>query len=377
MTRLTSSLRANSQPSIGVRVRRILGGLTISLISTTLFFTIFEIVLRVANLAPTQSLAYPDAETWDRIPGPYEPVQDLTDSVRPKLAYRVRINDLGFRGRDFPRAKEPGVLRVLCVGDSYTFGEYVDDDATFPAALERKLREAGNSAVEVINAGVNGYTITDEAAFLREKGFDLHPDAVVLGFVLNDLTDLTRKVSSRENQRNAAKEISTSALSPLKALLRKTATYNLLFLMKARAVARMNMSPTQQELPIDHLLHPPFDERTEALFQRYAAELASLAEDCRARDITLTLAVFPFYEQVVEGASAEAQARLARIGADAGVKVVDLLEPFHRVGPTAAELFLMPLDHHPSASGYEVAAREVGLALHAERPGATPGAALP
>jgi lysophospholipase L1-like esterase len=374
LTTDTSHLHADPRrwPDVA---RRILGGLSISLISTTLFFTILETVLRVANLAPTSSLGYPDAETWDRVPGPYEPVQELTDSVRPKLAYQVRINDLGFRGRDFPRAKEPGVLRVLCVGDSYTFGEYVNDDETFPAALERKLREAGHSRVEVINAGVNGYTITDEAAFLREKGFDLQPDAVVLGFVLNDLTDLTRKVSSRENQRNAAREMSSSALSPLKALLRRTATYNLLFLMKARAVARMKMSPTQQELPIDHLLHPPFDEVTEALFRNYGAELTSLSQDCQARNIDLTLVLFPFFEQVVRDASAEAQVRLAGIGADAGVNVVDLLPPFHGIGPTAASLFLMPLDHHPSAAGYEVAAREVSQALMTKR--GTSAAALP
>ena len=34
-----------------------------------------------------------------------------------------------------------GAARVLCLGDSYTFGAYVDDTETWPAQLEEILKE--------------------------------------------------------------------------------------------------------------------------------------------------------------------------------------------------------------------------------------------
>jgi lysophospholipase L1-like esterase len=243
------------------------------------------------------------------------------------------------------------------------FGDYVNDDETFPAALERILRRAnGGSEIETVNAGVNGYTISDEADLAREKGMALHPDLVIVGFVLNDLADLTRRVSTRENQRREAQVMSTSPLTPVKDALRRTATYNFLFVLKASILARTGADPTIQALPIDHLLHPPFDATTEALFARYEEDLAKLAELCRASGARLLLVLFPFYEQVVKDAPADAQARMTEIAARVGVPVLDLLPAFRRAGSRAGRLFLMPLDHHPSATGYRVAAREVSRA---------------
>ena len=66
--------------------------------------------------------------------------------------------------------RAPG-RRVLCLGDSYIFGDFVDDDEAFPAALQVALeRRVPHRPLEVINAGVNGYTIIDEAALAEEKG---------------------------------------------------------------------------------------------------------------------------------------------------------------------------------------------------------------
>jgi hypothetical protein len=210
---------------------------------------------------------------------------------------------------------------------------------------------------------VNGYTITDEDSLAEEKGFALKPDLTLVGFVLNDLADLTRKVSSRENQRQEARELSTSPLTPVKNLLRRTATYNFLFVIKATILGRLRLDPTIQDLPIRHLLHPPYDERTEELFEKYRQSLVRLDEAARGRGSRLALVLFPFYEQVVGDAPVEAQARMTRMAGEAGIPVVDLLPAFRRSGSRAAKLFLMPLDHHPSAAGHRVAAREVSRLL--------------
>src|SRR5262245_55041082 len=111
--------------------------------SLVVFFGLIEAALRLSGRVPTDALRSPDLRTLDAIPGLFEPGQDFVDRVLPDLAYRVRINSLGFRGNEFTLEKKPGTVRVLCLGDSYTFGPYVEDDRTFPAMVERALNERG------------------------------------------------------------------------------------------------------------------------------------------------------------------------------------------------------------------------------------------
>jgi lysophospholipase L1-like esterase len=363
---------ARTPPAAPRRIRALAVNLALSGITTAIFFLGLETILRLGDLAPADTLAFPDEETWARSPGPYDPNQEFVDRLRRGLHFRVRINALGFRGPEAEAAKRPGAYRILCAGDSYTFGGYVDEEETFPYLLERDLRERTGAGVEVINAGVNGYTITDEAAFLGEKGFALKPDAVVVGFVLNDLADLTRRVSSRENQRREAREMSASPFTPAKRALRRTATYNLLFTLKAGVVGRLGLDPTLHEVPARSVLEATLDARTEELLARYREELARLAEACRRRGVRLALVLFPYHEQVVGGAPAEVQSRVSRMAAELGVPCVDLLPAFRRAGPEAGRLFLMPLDHHPSGLGYRLAAAEVGAALGPHVAGAGP-----
>ena len=57
-------------------------------------------------------------------------------------------------------------------------------------AVERRLNARFANAppsIEVINAGVPGYTTYQELEFLKIYGLDMKPDLVILGFVFNDL----------------------------------------------------------------------------------------------------------------------------------------------------------------------------------------------
>ncbi len=84
-----------------------------------------------------------------------------------------------------PRAE--GGPRVVALGDSYTFGWGVDDEHTYPAQLERLLRDHdGLAEVNVINAGTPGFNTMQEASYLTSRWDELRPDVVVLGFVMND-----------------------------------------------------------------------------------------------------------------------------------------------------------------------------------------------
>lgn len=56
--------------------------------------------------------------------------------------------------------KPPNTLRIITIGDSFTFGQFVNDNDTYPKQLEKKLSNDLKNKfknVEVINLGVPGY----------------------------------------------------------------------------------------------------------------------------------------------------------------------------------------------------------------------------
>ncbi|MCP3919176.1 MAG: hypothetical protein GY711_26850 [bacterium] len=97
------------------------------------------------------------------------------------------INSIGARGaREYePRtdtSPEPGLVRFVCVGDSYTFGTEVADEECWPARME--ILDKG---FEVINFGVGGYG-TDQALLrLRRDGTQLGAQVIVMGVLLENI----------------------------------------------------------------------------------------------------------------------------------------------------------------------------------------------
>lgn len=96
----------------------------------------------------------------------------------------LSTNSRGLRGREeHAPAKRPGVSRVVILGDSFTFGDEVDDTETYPYYLQRLL-----PGTEVVNMGVHGYGHDQMLILFREEGVRLSPDVVVLGFVEADMS---------------------------------------------------------------------------------------------------------------------------------------------------------------------------------------------
>jgi hypothetical protein len=100
---------------------------------------------------------------------------------------RATLNRLGYRSPERPRAKPPGVVRVLVAGGSTTFDVLAPDDAsTWPNLLESRLK-AGGRPIEVWNAGFPGWTSQENVISLAIRDIDLAPDLVVLYQGVNDL----------------------------------------------------------------------------------------------------------------------------------------------------------------------------------------------
>jgi lysophospholipase L1-like esterase len=95
--------------------------------------------------------------------------------------------------------KQPGAVRIVCLGDSVTFGfrvpvvwpdkptEYDREWLPFPMLLEKQLRAANpNQSLDVVTMAVPGYTSHQGLAWLRHDLDSLQPDLLIVSFGWND-----------------------------------------------------------------------------------------------------------------------------------------------------------------------------------------------
>jgi hypothetical protein len=139
----------------------------------------------------------------------------------------VRISSQGLREREIPRPKPPGVFRIICLGDSVTFGHAVEAEEAFPRRLEEVLSRRTGRPVQVINAGVPGYSPFQELDWLQAEGWSYAPDLVLMGFVLNDVVERYLTLAGYGGGHTILGVDTTVTLHPVSRLLRRTAFYRL------------------------------------------------------------------------------------------------------------------------------------------------------
>jgi hypothetical protein len=107
---------------------------------------------------------------------------ELGWEIKPNVrSARFNSNSRGLRGiREYESDPPAGVRRVLCVGDSFMFGEKLSDEQTLPVQLQSLLNRDGRW--EVLNLAVHGYGTDQQWLRLKHLGFQYRADVVVLGF---------------------------------------------------------------------------------------------------------------------------------------------------------------------------------------------------
>ncbi|MBI3447962.1 MAG: SGNH/GDSL hydrolase family protein [Acidobacteria bacterium] len=339
------------------------GGLRNALLacaSAGLFFGAAEIALRLTGLAPSRALRSPDLRTLDAIPGLFEPGQDFTDRVRRDLPSHIRINNLGFRGRDLPEARPASARRVLCLGDSYTFGDHVNDDEAYPALLQAALRAASPAAgYEVVNGGANGFGVLDEERFWIEKADRVDPNLVIVTFSPNDISDLTRPALVYDQMREHAAVKSRPVVGPLLRFLQDTACFNALQILAARGSVAMK---SHDAIPRVEPSRAGPDAAPEA-WEAYHRALVAFGGALGRRGRASLLVLYPSCGNVSGEDRSFASDRLPGWAAEAGIPFLDLLPAFRDAARAGSPLFLVPADAHPSPAGHAVAARAIARRL--------------
>lgn len=98
----------------------------------------------------------------------------------------VRINSVGWRDHEHSVEKENGVIRIMMLGDSLTFGWGAQPEDVTSYRLEQMLNGKEGKRFEVLNTGIGNANTAMEVAYFINKGYIYKPDIVVLNYFIND-----------------------------------------------------------------------------------------------------------------------------------------------------------------------------------------------
>lgn len=102
----------------------------------------------------------------------------------PEFSFTVKTNSLGFRDREFTDQHRPRI-RILALGDSFTYGWGVEIEQSWPKVLEQSLRSAGLD-VEVANLGKPAGSPRNYADIAERAVPVLKPDLLIVAVLQGD-----------------------------------------------------------------------------------------------------------------------------------------------------------------------------------------------
>jgi lysophospholipase L1-like esterase len=315
-------------------------------------------------------------------------LQPEIERTLPSFGRTIRTNALGFRDRDHPVSKPPGVFRVVLLGDSFMEALQVDFEDSFAHRLEGLLSEGSGRTVEVVNAGVSGWGTDDQLTWLERHGLDLAPDLVVVAMTLhNDVSDnLAMEFHVYEDGRLRARPYQVMDLGPWLWLRAKIAfaTHSQLyrFVVGQLTGARVERAGKALNSHMKRLLEKDPDPRIAAGWAMTEELLGKLVALSRASGASAAVFLIPINKQLTEpiwtdfleatGLPRDAMVRdrpeqvMRQWGRRTGVPVIDLLPVFDASLSERPRVLYLPQDGHWNADAHHLAAEAVAGSLLAQ-----------
>lgn len=327
--------------------------LTILCGATLLGLLLLELLFQIiARTAPQQATKVREHRICDGCSYLYEPIPLVGEH-----------NELGLRGPAPSPNKPPGVVRIALVGDSVTYGSGVEADQVLSAALQRRFDQSGHR-VEIVNAGVRGFTTYNEVRWLRDRILALEPDLVVLQTCMNDIANPAwhwNKKSSVElvppveafpdpAQRTIPVPEWSFLSSPLSYSMLFTTGY-MIYLKGQQRTLEIDIGVTQNgrfwptyiTAEADSTLLPLTDYTSQE-WGWLRAQLDLAHSVSASRGIPLLLLVVPLAYELEAGYPLQPEAGFMRYCNEKGLRCLNLRETFK--GRRADELFIMNSGKH-------------------------------
>jgi lysophospholipase L1-like esterase len=278
------------------------------------------------------------------------------------------VNAFGLRGPErAPRGADE--VRVLCLGDSFVYGQGVAESDTISAQLERVLadrRATGARPVTVWNGGHRGYNTEQELALLEELVPGLDPDVVVLVWYPNDLEEVDVAGAARRLTESGPITFDTGARFE-GAVARN---WRLKQAVRHSALA-MRLHDLVQD---SRSAAPVAAEGVERGFTRLAASLERFATLAREHDFDALVAVLPDSDSVSRdgepaaqdrvsvapaGDAPSATARVLALASSAVVPAVDLCPALRAQRRREGRLHVLAYDGHYDGRAYATVAEQL------------------
>ncbi len=341
-------------------VRGLVGGIAAAMGLLVLLLVATEIVLRLVcgpPVDPSTERRGPQGLRFEPDPrvGWIFPAHICGNFKRGGLSCEVQTNCWGTRSPALA-LDDTTSIRIVVLGDSYAFGWCVPEEIAFPRRLEVLLREAfPGTAIDVINAGIPGYSVYQQHALLERIMQDAHVDIVISTFSL--ASDVVDEVRIRRYAPDNLLDYHTATLNPRTSLA---------YLIRQSRLLRWLSDCTA---PFQfHLANI----RPKGI--RLAGDSVSdVITTCQREDARVLLVIMPRRSEVAGGSIPCQLAHLMtwqarrRVHSVAGVRGVPVLDTTRALCEAqAAEPVYLAGDVHWNALGHQVVAETIRDALPRE-----------
>ena len=269
--------------------------------------------------------------------------------------HRPKLNRLGFRGPE-PDALAGDPL-VAIVGDSFAFGQGVEEGERFGNLLEGMLRERMGVRHRVLTLARPGAGPEDHLRILEDHVAPLRPELVVLQWFVNDAEVDPGLVRPRPRPLVPSARLTTF-------LHRHSALYFVANHAWRRLQIDRGWMPSYVEY-LDRALRDPAGRP----WQLAAEAFRAFAEGCAARGLPLLVVLFPFLtgDEPDEVPLAYLLDRMLGLCRELGIGCLDLRGPF--AGVPADRLHVNRFDPHPGPLAHRIAAEALfgPVAAHLRR----------
>ena len=172
--------------------RRLSRSIAYVVVLAVLALLAIEAAVRITGMAPPLPKLYRDSVF---IPHPILPyhlapsVEKTVPAGSGEFTQHMQHNAAGFRDVEHALAKPENTLRILGVGDSFTYGAGVDYADTYLAVLEQSMNDAPSAThtVEIIKVGIGGFGTHAQRLLVEHEGVAYEPDLILVGFNETDI----------------------------------------------------------------------------------------------------------------------------------------------------------------------------------------------
>ncbi|MEN8006037.1 MAG: SGNH/GDSL hydrolase family protein [Candidatus Krumholzibacteriota bacterium] len=335
------------------RLRRVFGRLLLLVVPLSVAFVAAELILRATgdtDTEPEESL--PTESRWlTVVPSPelgWIFPADTTGVFRSSGRLTpIATNSWGLRSPEV--SADTTTRRILMLGDSYTFGWGMVDEAGFVRLVEEGLRrESPQAPIECINGGLPGFSLYQQLRMLEHVRRRTKIHAVVATISLaNDPIDEKR-----------IRRFAPDRLMEFSYDLRDSDSVTAKLIAASRLLTLIDERTMQLQFSLINTSGSCRDLAEESL--------RDLAAACRDANLPLVWVIVPrtqeirpgrFWRRALNGATDRMRGHFIGLAEELGVPVIDLKPVLIEV--QEREDIYLPADAHWNEAGHRAVANEV------------------